>query len=761
VGRATLADASRQPVDSMLEAKLRPPPARSEWVVRARLLEELNRATQRPVTLIAAPAGYGKTTVVAQWLASDSGPATVAWISLDSPDNDPVPLWTQIATALDRAGCAIARDIAGFIAGGSHDMQNVVLPRIADAIAALPSDITVLIDDFDIVRAPECNKQIDFFIKHLPVNAHLVLITRADPTVRLGRLRAAGQLSEIRADELAFNTQEASALLVSDGVQLSSEAVSELMQRTEGWPAGLYLAALSLAGRADPSEFVHLFSGNNRFIGDYLTEEVLSRQTDHIRNFILATSILDRFSGPLCDYVTGTRHSASILRNLQHTNLFLVPLDSEERWFRFHHLFGAVAKSALEDEHPDRAAMLHGRAAEWLSENGYIDDAVEHALAAGKAEHATNLVNAHWLHYFDAGMGSTVRRWLRAIAASAADQSTAYMATAAWMAALSGNQEEMDRRLAQLNSAADDVRLPHCAADDVRLPDGTKSVASEVALIRGLFGFGGPLDMLTYARRAADLETNGNLPWFAVANTALGHASYVMGDLDTALGVLPKAATSEAAPALLRILALGTLALAQAELGDDDRSRRSAEEAMEVVEARSLHALPSVSLAFTALGQSQAVGGKLGQAMATLEHGLNLRRKIPGLSPRPTIHHLVIMGRVAVKAGDLPLARRLLDEVSPLIPRYQEDMAAMLARLESARKALLEAQTSNRGDERLTAREIDVLGQLARSLSLSQIASELYLSQNTVKTHTMAVYRKLGARSRTEAVKIGRERLLI
>jgi ATP/maltotriose-dependent transcriptional regulator MalT len=221
VGRATLADASRQPVDSMLEAKLRPPPARSEWVVRARLLEELDRATQRPVTLIAAPAGYGKTTVVAQWLASDSGPATVAWISLDSPDNDPVPLWTPIATALDRAGCVIARDIAGFIAAGSHDLLNVVLPRIADAIAALPSDITVLIDDFDIVRAPECNKQIDFFIKHLPVNAHLVLITRADPTVRLGRLRAAGQLSEIRADELAFNTQEASALLACTHCHLS------------------------------------------------------------------------------------------------------------------------------------------------------------------------------------------------------------------------------------------------------------------------------------------------------------------------------------------------------------------------------------------------------------------------------------------------------------------------------------------------------------------------------------------------------------
>jgi LuxR family transcriptional regulator, maltose regulon positive regulatory protein len=748
---ADRSDLSRQLADSILEAKLRPPQTRSAWVMRSRLLEELEHATQRAVTLIAAPAGYGKTTVVAQWLASDLRPKIVAWISLDTADNDPVRLWTNIATALARAGCDIARDIVGFVAAGGNDVLTVVLPRIVDALAALPSDITVLIDDFDIVRATECNEQIDFFVKHLPPNAHVVLITRSDPTLRLGRLRAAGQLSEIRADDLAFNTREASALLVSDGVQLSSEAVSELMQRTEGWPAGLYLAALSLTGRADPSEFVHTFSGNNRFIGDYLTEEVLSRQPEQVRNFILDMSIVDRFSVPLADYVTEARHSASILRNLKHTNLFLVPLDSEERWFRFHHLFGAVAYSTLETERPDRAAMLHGRAAEWLSENGYIEDAVEHALAAGNFRHAANLVNANWLRYFDAGLGTTVQRWLRALEASAADHSTAYVVTAAWMAALSGNQEEMDRWLAQLNNASDHVRLP----------DGTKSVESVVALIRGLFGFDGPLDTLAFARRAAELETNGNLAWFAVANTALGHASYVIGDLDTAVGVLPKAATSEAAPALLKILALATLALAQAELGHDDRSRRSAEEAMEVVETRSLHALPQVSLAFTALGQSQAASGELMQAMATLEHGLNLRRKIPGLSPWPTIHHLLIMGRVAALAGDLPLARRLLDEVSPLIRQYPEGMAALIARLEAARKTLREAQTISRPEEPLTAREIDVLRQLAGPLSLGQIASELYLSQNTVKTHTMALYRKLGARSRSAAVKIGRQRLLI
>jgi LuxR family transcriptional regulator, maltose regulon positive regulatory protein len=749
------ASLSSQPVDFMLEAKLRPPQVRSEWVIRSRLIEELDRATQRPVTLIAAPAGYGKTTVVAQWLASASPPAAVAWVSLDTSDNDPTRLWTHIATALDWAGCAVARDVPGFVAAGSHDMLTAVLPRIIEEIAGLGQRIMILVDDFDIVRSTQCNAQVEFFIQHLPEQAHLVLITRADPTLRLGRLRAAGQLSEIRADNLAFDMQEASELLAADDVQLSSEAASELMRRTEGWPAGLYLAALSLAGRTDQDEFVHHFSGNNRFIGEYLTEEVLSRQTDEVRNFILDMSILDRFSAQLCDYMTGQGQSARILRELQHTNLFLIPLDADQSWFRFHNLFGAVARSALEAEQPDRVAALHGRAAEWLSRNGFVDAAVEHALASGNTDQAAMLVQASWLRYFDAGLGSTVRRWVRHLEASGAANNPATMVTAAWISALSGDKEEMARRLKQLSNASDEGPLP----------DGTKSLESAAALIRSLISFDGPVEMLATAQRAAELEADGNTPWYSAANVALGHASYVVGDLETAVNLLPKAVDSETAPAVIRILALGTLALAEAELGYFDRSRNFAEEAMEVVEARSLHALPQTSLAFTALGQSQATSGKLDDAMATLEHGLHLRRKLPGLSPWPMVHHLLVMGRVAIMAGDLPLARRLLDEVSPMIRQFPEGTGAMLARLEavqkSLRESLREGQAARPANGQLTAREIDILRRLAGAESLSQIASNLYLSPNTVKTHTMTLYRKLGARSRSEAVKIGRERLLI
>ena len=351
-------------VDSFLEAKLHWPPPRERWVERARLLDLLDRAASCQVILVAAPAGYGKSTLVAQWLASDRRTPAAAWVSLDSGDNDPGRLWTHVAAALERAGCVLADDLAAFMAANSGDVMTYVLPTLVNALAAMREDIVILLDDFHFVNDPACHDQVEFFIEHLPRQAHLLISTRADPGLRLGRVRATGRLAEIRADDLAFNERETANLLAMERVQLSSDAVAQLMLRTEGWPAGLYLAALSLSGRPDPEEFVRSFSGGNRFIGDYLTEEVLSRHTDRTREFITSMSILDRFCAPLCDFIAETTGSAGILHELERTNLFLVPLDDEGRWFRFHHLFAAVARSELADRTrgPGPVAARTGRA---------------------------------------------------------------------------------------------------------------------------------------------------------------------------------------------------------------------------------------------------------------------------------------------------------------------------------------------------------------------------------------------------------------
>jgi LuxR family transcriptional regulator, maltose regulon positive regulatory protein len=745
------ADASQalHQLDLHLETKLYPPPVRRKWLSRPRLVEALDRAAECPLTLIAAPAGYGKSTVVAQWLDTMTDRA-VAWVDLDAADNDPVRLWLHVATALARAGCPIADDIGEFVSSNSNKIMANVLPKIINSLATLPRPIVMILDDFHFVRAGSCLEQIDFVIQHLPATAGMMIITRADPDLHVGRLRVAGKLAEIRADRLSFNAGEASAMLSAEGVRLSDTAQSVLMDRTEGWPAGLYLAALLLVGQDDPDSIVHRLSGDNRVIGDYLTEEVLSRHPTEVRTFITDISILERFSAPLCDYLLETTGSGNRLHDLERSNLFLMALDPERHWFRFHHLFAAVARSALQAEDPDRVAILHDRAADWFSRHGFTDEAVSHAIAGGSWARASLLVQANWIRFVDAGLAATVQGWMQALQAPESEAEPAALVTAAWMALATGDEASLNRLLLLLS----DVH------EDATLPDGARSVESAVAMIRGMSGFGGPVEMLGAATRAVELESDENSPWFAFANFALGHANYVSGDLDAAMSVLPKAAYSGAAFAIIKQFALSAMAMVQLELGNNDRSLQYALDAMEVVDTRSLRGMPQASMAFTTLGESRAAAGDMANALTTLEQGLTLRRKIPGLSPWPTIHHLLAMGRVLTAADERLRAEQLLDEAAQLMSRFPDGMEAMRVRLGAARSALRRRRSPS-VIEPLTAREVDVLRLLQGPMNLAEVASELFLSRNTVKTHVQAVYRKLGASSRSEAVRIGRRHSLI
>ena len=371
------------PVDQFLEAKLHRPRRRDSWVQRDRLVDALHRGVRHPVTLVAAPAGYGKTTLLAQWLEGADRPVT-AWVSLDSGDNDPDRLWTHVAAALERAGCLLSGSEPAGVAGADAGV-GAVLPELVNALAAAPDDVVLVLDDFHFIESPARHEQVQFLIANLPPQVHLVIVTRSDPGLRLGRLRASSDLAEIRAGELSFTVEEAIELLAIHHVRLADATVSQLMECTEGWPAGLYLATLSLTGRTDPDDFVRKLSAGNRFIGDYLTEEVLSRHTDRVRDFIRTASVLDRFSASLCDHMAGTTDAATILHDLERSNMFVVPLDQTGDWFRFHNLFAAVARSELELTHPDRVRSLHERAAEWFGDRGHTGEAVQHLLAAGKS----------------------------------------------------------------------------------------------------------------------------------------------------------------------------------------------------------------------------------------------------------------------------------------------------------------------------------------------------------------------------------------
>jgi LuxR family maltose regulon positive regulatory protein len=738
-------------VDPILDAKLNRPPARPEWIERARLMKQLDQAIARPIVLVAAPPGFGKTTMVTQWLASNRGPAVAAWVSLDARDNDPVRLWTHVALSLEAAGCRVHDDVASFMAANGGEVIARVLPRLLQAMAETEDDLIILLDDFHVLQDRTCHRQVEFLVDHLPAQARLMIITRADPGLRLGRLRATGQLAEVRAAELAFTADEASSMLAAEHVQLSDGSVQDLVQRTEGWAAGLYLAALSMSGRPDPDGFIREVSGGNRFIGDYLTEEVLASHSDEVRNFIRAVSILDRFSAPLCDAMTGTTGSAAMLHELERTNLFLVPLDEKRTWFRFHHLFASVARSELEFEHPEAVPALHSTAARWFRDHGHVDEAVMHSLASGITTEAALLVQANWLKYVDAGRTATVLGWLDALGPAAIARDPAARVTAAWMAAMSGDEAALADHLAALEQFEELGPLP----------DGTRSVASAVAMIQGVFGYGGPIEMANGAQRALELETDGRSPYYSIAHMARGHAAYVAGDLELATNLLAKASHNEAAPSLIRALSLSARSLTEGELGHRDLSRQLAQDAMAVVEAAGLRGMPQASLAFSALGRAQVATGELSEAVETIEQGLVLRRKNPAQGPWGALHHLLAAAYVAVETGELAMARHLADEAAARMDRYPVGMECMRERLD---RILVGIRTSPQEESRsaeLTERELDVLRLLQGSLSLNEIANELFISGNTVKTHAKAVYRKLGVSSRSEAVRMARGRLLV
>jgi LuxR family maltose regulon positive regulatory protein len=744
-------EAAPRSVDQFLEAKLHWPPLRDGWVERARLLDVLDGAVHRPVALVAAPAGYGKTTVLAQWLAARRGERAAAWVSLDAGDNDPARLWTHVATALHRAGCPLPPGVAGVMVVNSVAVRTRLLPVLVRALSAMHEGITLVLDDFHVIRSTDCHEQVGFLIENLPRSANVVIASRSDPGLRLGRLRAAGDLAELRADDLGFTPEEAQALIAAEHLDLPPEDLTELVVQTEGWPAGLYLTILSLAHGRPPDVAVPHPRRASRFVGPYVAEEILNQHPSHVRDLVLATSILERFCAPLCDVVTGASGAAATLKDLERENLFLVPLDDAGVWYRFHHLFATVARIELDAHHADEVAALHRRAAAWFHANGYVDEAVSHLLAAGDHHAAASVIQQHWFEYYDAGRSHTVRTWLRSLDPQLVATDAAAGVATAWLATVQGDRPALAQHMVALEPLAGVGPLP----------DGTHSVESAFAQIRASYGYGGPADMARAARRAVELETDPRSRGYAIARHSMGHCAYLEGNLDEAMTFLTEVRHCEGAPATLRVDGLSLEALIEDERGRHEESRDAAGLALAIVDALEMRETPQMSIHLTALAQVQASAGDLADAMATCQQGLGIRRRHMTYAPWMTIHHLTVMSRVAVMAGERALAAQLLDEIDELVAGYRGGMAGVDARLAIIRAAAHPGIARTEGEGTLTPREVDVLRLLQGSLSLREIGAELFLSSNTVKSHVQTVFRKLDAHSRRDAVAVARQRRLI
>jgi LuxR family maltose regulon positive regulatory protein len=746
--RAVPASTSGAPPGVLIETKLHAPGLRKEWVERHELISYLaGNATK--LVLVAAPAGFGKTTLVAQWRVIATEDRRFAWVSLDRGDDDPGRLWSHIVHSLHRACPELDGDeILRALRIQIPDITGTVLPILVNELAKLPAPVVLVLDDYHVITERSCHDQIALLLLHLPPSAEIVLITRADPPLPTARLRAAGEMLEIRVPELRFAPSEAAALVHNvSGVELSEPDVAVLLERTEGWPAGLYLAALSLSGHPSPGAFIRQFTGDNRFIVDFLAEEVLSRQPSGIRQFLARTAILGRFCAPLCDAVVGSANAAEIIDILERENLFLVPLDDNRQWYRYHHLFAQALRSELARTEPDIEPALHGRASAWHRLSGSTDEAIGHALAAGDTAGAVGHIARCWLAYVNSGRAATVRGWVRSLGDDQIAAHPLAAHSAAWAAALSGEPESA-RRWAHVVMAGE---------HDGPLPDGMPSLEFSAALLGGLFGFEGIRAMRESAARAVELEPDPRSPWYAPALTALGFSQYLSGEPGAA-ELLSRALTSEPPVPLVQLVALFAASLVATEEGRLAQAKELASAALHVADDGDLSHSPQNSLAHTASGAVHALEGRLAEARSELNRALRSRRSWPGLSPWPTLETLLRLAPLLLDIGDRPGAAALLGEARDILTSLPDGAEVQLARLER-----LERQIATRPPravslaEPLTAREVAVLRLLRGTLSLRGIGEELHVSQNTIKTHTRAIYRKLGVSTRHGAVEKGRD----
>ena len=749
-------DESRvDPARIIVTPKLRAPSLGPEQLVRPRLLGLLEAAPDYKISLISAPAGYGKTTLLTQWRQAQESRVPFNWITLDEQDNDPVRMWMHIIEAVRQveAEADFGADALMALSSVGQILAEITLPMLINDFAKLPHRMVVVLDDYQFVTEDRCHESVAYLLEHFPENVHLVIASRSDPPLPLGRLRARGEMNEIRTEQLAFSEEEAAYLLNEKmRLDIAPDDLSVLLERTEGWPAGLYLAALSLRNREDKHGFIASFGGSNRYIVDLLGEEVMASLPEEVREFLLKSSVLRRMTSSLCDAVVGREGSGNVLRELARSNLFVVSLDGQGEWYRYHQLFSEFLFYELVSSRPDLVPILCGRASRWLELIGFIDGAVRYAIAAEDHERAGLLVAHHWYSYVLTGQIRTVGDWLESLPEELTTHAAALLLVRAWISTLSGRTEEAEGLLATAES------LP---PSEEPLPDGTASVEAGVATLRAVFGIGGVQSTLEAARRAAALNPERTSPQAALIRFGLGSSLYLSGETSAARGQFEEALElTESGQPLLRMVSLSYLSIVAADEGHLEEAESLAQEAHVLVGRFGMQGIPQSSWAPISLGYSLAKRGDLLEAQTALESGLSARRRLPGLSPWPNLIGLLALAPVCASRGDRGGARELLAEARTILQR-NPDAGIFPELLEHQERRLRETKRRDGSlNEELTERELDVLRLLNSELSTRQIAQSLYVAPSTVRTQVKSIYRKLGVSSRKEAVEEAHARRL-
>lgn len=726
----------------LLETKFHVPRRRSGLMVaRPRLSERLNRGVESALTLVSAPAGFGKTTVLTDALtAARAAGRSVAWLSLDQRDNDPAVFWTYLVAALQTAVPGVGAGALSLL-HSAHAASDEVLSTLLNDLHAVDGEVVLVLDDYQVIESRDVQDGMAFLLEHLPAQIHLVIASRADPGLPLARLRARGELVEIRASDLRFTPEEAAAYLNDVmGMALPAQDVAALAGRTEGWIAALQLAALSMQGRADVAGFIAGFAGDDRYIVDYLAEEVLARQPAHIRGFLLQTSILSRLTGSLCEEVTGLGGGNSLLEALDRGNLFLVPLDDRRHWYRYHHLFADVLRVRLVDERPDSVRGLHRRASDWYERNGDWSAAIDHAMAGEDWARAADLVELALPAIRQGRQEVTMRRWLDALPDElirvrpvlSLGYAAALMGVGEFEA-VAARLRDAERWLgspAGLGQGPEVQRAEMVVVDH----DGFSGLPSAIAMYRaGLALIAGDVpSTISHARRALDLVRDGDHFGRGAPAGLLGIAYWSSGDLDAAHRWFADSIASLQRAGYLADAVGGAITLADIEIAQGHLRQASSTYEQGLQRAAELPGTAMRGAADMHVGMSQLLCER--NELAAARAHLLVASELGDHAGLPQNRHRgrVAMSRILQAEGDLSGALDLLDEAQRLHVRgYSPNVRpipALRARVWVAQGRLGDALGWARGRGLSVEDDLDYVREfehitLARVL-LSQYAAE-------------------------------------
>ncbi|MGX7678499.1 LuxR C-terminal-related transcriptional regulator [Jatrophihabitans sp. DSM 45814] len=703
-----------------------------------------------PIVSVAAPAGYGKTTLLAQWAAE--GRQSFTWVSLDESDNDPKVLLACIAEALDEVE-PIGGRVFDAARSSVSSVPGSVLPRVVSAFASMTSPVVLVLDDVHILRNRQSRAAVSLLAEHVPQGSRLVVAGRAEPPLRLPRLRAGGRVTEIRPLELSLSPDDAAALLRYAGLMLSEADVYELHQRTEGWAAGLYLAALCLREGGSLATAATSFGGDDRLVSEYLESEFLSRITPTERTFLTQASVLQSMCGPLCDATLGISGSAQSLAALAASNLLLVPLDRRGYWYRYHHLFRDMLLADLERNEPRSVPTLRLRASEWCAANGLPNEAVEYALAAEDVAAGAALVEQHWRAYELQHGSLAANRWFRWLDKRDGIEGHPMLAAgAALNFVTAGPPADADRWAALLDRSQ---------ADGTAAADGPALKAS-AALLRAMRCRSGVERMRADANEAVTGFAASNFVMPA-AVVMQGLARLMGGDEDGAQAAFDDAATvaEDVSAHEMRALAICQQSLIAISQRDWARAGELAAVARAILSDAGIEESYTSALVCAVLAQTALHRGDITAADRELVSAQRTRSALTFSLPHLAVQARLALARVHLAVSDLPGARTLMREIDELL-RRRPNLGNLSREADALRGQLSKEQsTSAPGASTLTAAELRMLPLLTTHLSFVEIAAELVVSIHTVKSHALSIYRKLGASTRSQAVERARELMII